>query len=142
MKQARVLTFGVNTSPDTFRFVVDQAICAGFIPKGHVVVNKKIIVVDAAKPMEALGFSNCQKHYTFMNGDTHSKHANTISGSLKMVEKLVKEKPDDHMDIIEKLKAERRADASNTDIFSSKKMPSSSNSEKNAPPSDVLLTPP
>ena len=92
--------------------------------------------------MEALGLSDCQKHYTFMNGDTYSEHAITISGALKMVEKLIREKPDEHMDIIEKLRAQRRADASNTKIFSSTEIPSSSNLETNAPSFDVLPTPP
>ena len=33
MYETRVLTFGVNTSPGTFLFLVDQAICAGLFPK-------------------------------------------------------------------------------------------------------------
>jgi hypothetical protein len=140
MYETRVLTFGVNTSPGTFPSFVDQAICVGFIPKGHVIVNKEMIEV-AAKHMEALGVSNCQKHYIFMNGDTHSEHAISISGALMMVEKWVKDKPDDHMDIIEKLRAERRADASNLHIFSNKVIPSSSNSETNTHPFDVLPSP-
>ena len=59
-----------------------------------------------------------------------------------MVEKWVKDKPDDHMDIIEKLRAERRADASNLHIFSNKVIPPSSNSEANSPPSDAPPSPP
>ena len=120
MYETRVLTFGVNTSPGTFLSVVDKAICAGFILKDQVIVNKEMISFSA-RQMEALGLSNCQQHYTFMNSDTHSEHAISISGALKMVEKIISDNPVDRMDIIEKLRAERRTHASNTIIFCNQK---------------------
>ena len=116
MYETRVLTFGVNTTPGTLLSIVDKAICAGFIPKDQVIINKEMIDVTA-KQMEALGISNCQAHYTFMNGDTHSEHAITIYGALQMVEKMIADNPLQHMDLVEKLRAQRRTHASNKAMF-------------------------
>ena len=116
MYETRVLTFGVNRTPGTLLSILDQAISAGLVPKAHVVVNKDL--VDAsAKQMEALGLSKSQKHYTFMNGDTHTEHGINICGALNMVEKMIKDSPKDHMVIIEKLRAERRTHATNKALF-------------------------
>jgi hypothetical protein len=120
MHETRVLTFGVNTSPGAYLSVVDKAICAGFILNDQIIVNKEMISVSA-RQMEALGLSNCQQHYTFMNSDTHSEHAISISGALKKVEKIISDNLVDHMDIIEKLRVERRTHASNTNICCNKK---------------------
>jgi len=116
MYETRVLTFGANKTPGTFFSVLDNAISSGYVTKEHVIVNKDMIDLSAQQ-MEALGISNCQKHYTFMNGDTHSEHAINISGALLMVQKMIKDNPDDHMDIVENLRAERRSHASNNSVF-------------------------
>ena len=109
MYETMVLTFGVNASSGTILSGVDKATCAGFILKDQVIVNKEMISVSATQ-MGALGLSN-QQHYTFMNSDTHSEHAISIFGALKMVEKIISDNYVDHMDIIEKLRAERRTHA-------------------------------